>query len=587
MIDVSAKINQARAQFESGKPEQARALLERALRQNPGHPDLANAMSLVLLAMGRLDLALYHAEKAVQGRPKDAGFQQNLGNALAQLSRGEEAEQAFNRALSLDPRATGARLGLSHALRHRYRFAEATDHLREALKTQPGDPDFLGALGPLLLKQANVEEAVEVLEQGLARRPGDCGCAAGLAHCLNYLPEADPARVLAAHRTMGQAYAAQRPTRWTIFPNTREPDRRLRIGLLSGDFLQHAIAFFIEPFLTHHDRASLEVICYSTGTREDEVTARLKKLAAGWKDLKAASFEARAKAIREDKVDVLIDLAGNVAGHNIPALVMKPAPVQANYLGYPATTGLAEIDYRIVDSLTDPAGSDSHACEKLVRIDPSFLCYRPPDDPPDVGPARPTGPITFGSFNSAPKINRAVIAAWARLLNQTPGSRLLLKALEFYDEALSPDVLRRFDAAGVDPARIQVHRVKWTFREHLETYRDIDIALDPFPYNGTTTSFESLFMGVPVVTLRGDRHVSRVSAAILTNLGLPEFIAAGEDDYISIAKSLADEPARRAELRSTLRPRLLASTLCDGPVLASRLSAAIRTMWREWCSRPG
>ncbi|MBX3377073.1 MAG: tetratricopeptide repeat protein [Phycisphaeraceae bacterium] len=584
MADVFPKIEQARQHVEAGRIEQARALLDRALRQNPGHPDLCNAMSLVLQSASRFDQALFFAERAAEARPNDPGYRQNLANILAQLGRAEPAEAQYRAALALNPAATGARLGLSHILRLTYRFAESTAQLEDALRTTPNDVELFSALAPLLLKQARVEDAVAAARRGLELDPHHHGCAAALAHCLNYMPGADPAEVLAAHRVAGGGYSAQAKSRYTSHNVQPDPDRRLRIGLLSGDLRRHAITFFLEPFIEHHDRAAFELACYSTCPHEDEVSASIKKRVALWRSLAGAAPETIASAIHKDRVDILIELFGHAAGHQIPVVVMKPAPVQADFLGYPATTGIPEIDYRFVDSLTDPPGAERFASEHLIRLDPSFLCYSPMPGAPPCG--RTGDGLTFGSFNSAPKLNAGVFRTWASILSRVPRSRLILKCLEFNDPALPSAILARFAEHGVDPARIECLRFTSTVTDHLAVYHGVDIALDPFPYNGTTTTFDALFMGVPVVSLRGDRHVARVSSAILTNLGHPELIAQSQDQYIDIATSIAADPARLRLYRDTLRARLLASSLADGPAFAARLSGALRSIWHEWCARP-
>lgn len=585
MIDVSAKIQQARQFYEAGKAEQARALLARALQQTPGHPDLSNAMSLVLLGLGQFDLAVYHAERAAQGRADDAGVLTNLGNALAQKGDNARAIAAYRRALAAGPDPGGTRLGLSHALRMECRFTEAADELKTALARTPDDADLTAALAFLLLKMARVEEAAATARRGLERWPTDQGCAGALAHGLNYMPGASGPEVLAAHQACGAELARQHPVLWNAYPNSRDPERRLRIGLLSYDLSRHAVAYFIEPFLRHRDRASLEVVCYFTGPREDEVSVRLKGLADGWKHFKSTPHRRVAETIGADAVDVLIELAGFASNNSLPVLAMRPAPVQVNYLGYPSTTGLPGIGHRIVDSTTDPAGYDSHCSERLTRIDPSFLCYQTPADAPPPRPASssPSGSVTFGSFNSAPKINRGVIATWARLLREVPGSRLLLKAFEFNDPALAPDMLARFEAEGITRDRIEIVQLLGRYSDHLALYHRVDIALDPFPYNGTTTTFEALQMGVPVVTIRGDRHVSRVSSMILGNIGAPELVATDTEEYLRIARDLAADSGRRSSFHATLRDRLTASPLCDGPAYARRMTSAIREMWRRWC----
>lgn len=584
MADVFPKIEQARQHVEAGRIEQARSVLDRALRQSPGHPDLCNAMSLVLQAGLRFDQALFFAQRAAEARPKDPGYRQNLANIFAQLGRAELAEREYRAALALNPAATGARLGLSHVLRLTYRFAESTAQLEEALRTTPGDVELYSALSPLLLKQARVEDAVAAAHRGLELDPRHHGCAAALAHCLNYFPGAEPAAVLDAHRAAGAGYSAQAKSRYTSHNVTPDPDRRLRIGLLSGDLCRHAITFFLEPFIEHHDRESLEIACYSTCPHEDAVSASIKKRVGSWRSLAGAEPAAIASAIHNDRVDILIELFGHAAGHQIPVVVMKPAPIQVDFLGYPATTGIPEIEYRIVDSLTDPPGMDRFAGEQLIRLDPSFLCYSPLPGAPSC--ARSGEQLTFGSFNSAPKLNMEVFKTWAAILSRVPESRLVLKCLEFNDPALAPEVIRRFAALGIDPARIECLRFTSTVTDHLAIYHNIDVALDPFPYNGTTTTFDALFMGVPVVSLQGERHVARVSSAILTTLGCPDLIAKSPDHYVDIAATLATDSARLRSYRETLRSRLHASPLADGPAFAARLSVALRTIWRQWCARP-
>lgn len=589
MIDVSAKIQQARQLFELGKHEQARASLARALQQTPGHPDLSNAMSLVLLGMSQLELALYHAERAVQGRPKEAGYLTNLGNALSQLGRIAKALDAYTRAVAIDPASVAARLGMSHMLRMSNRFTESLEQLHEALKVAPQDQDVLSSIAFLLVKMGRADEAAAAAERALLLHPNDHACASAAAHALNYAVSGNGSNVRLAHERFGALLARMYPRRWGSFSNSPTPDRRLRIGLLSHDFYRHPISYFIEPLLRHHDRSAFEIICYFTGPYGDDITARLKPLADGWRHLPVTLYSKIADEIHKDGVDILIELAGMVANNNLPVLAMQPAPIQVDYMGYPSTVGLATIGHRIVDGITDPPGTESHSSERLSRIDPSFLCYQAPFDAPEVG-VRTRGELTaswdftFGSFNSLPKINQPVISAWARILQAVPRSGLLLKALEFDDPYLVKDVAARFEAAGVAQGRVRMLGLKAGYVDHLELYRQVDIALDPFPYNGTTTTCEALWMGVPVVTVTGDRHVARVSTMILQNLGASELIASDTEGYCRVATSLAADSARLAEYRRTLRDRMAASVLCDGPAYARRMEGALRNIWQEWCA---
>jgi predicted O-linked N-acetylglucosamine transferase (SPINDLY family) len=335
-----------------------------------------------------------------------------------------------------------------------------------------------------------------------------------------------------------------------------------------------------------HDPAQAQVFCYSAVTNADAITEELKGLAPKWRDVARISDQEIESYVRGDQIDILVDLAGHTSGSRVFALSRRIAPVQISYLGYPNTTGIPAIDYRIVDSLTDPQGAEQFYTEKLIRLDPCFLCYQPPAaDLPDVKapPSAVGARITFGSFNSAQKLVEPVVAAWSALLKEIPGSRLLLKSFAFDSAPTRRDFLKHFEQQGIAADRIEIRGSAESRADHLAAYHDVDIALDTFPYCGTTTTCEALLMGVPVVTLEGRTHAGRVGVSLLTNIGLPELIATSIDDYLQKAVSLARDPARIAALRPTLRDRLLRSPLCDAPKFMRRLESAYREAWRHWC----
>jgi predicted O-linked N-acetylglucosamine transferase (SPINDLY family) len=352
-----------------------------------------------------------------------------------------------------------------------------------------------------------------------------------------------------------------------------------RIGFVSPDLRTHPVAFFLEPLLEGLDRLRMEVFVYHQSVQEDATTARLRA-AAGPERWRAKSWVNAAglvAAIRADRIDVLVDLAGHTADQQLLALAARPAPVQVTWLGYPNTTGLAAMDYRIVDSITDPAGAEALATERLVRIDPCFLCYRPVRGV--EGERRENGPLTFGSFNNPAKLSGATVALWSRVLNEAPGSRLVLKGKALEAEGARRHVLGAFSRHGVAPERIELRGHTASLEEHLAGYGGIDVALDPIPYNGTTTTCEALWMGVPVVALRGDRHAARVGASILSAAGVPELIAESEEAYVGLARELAGDTGRRGEYRGTLRRRVEASALCDERAFAARFAGALREVW--------
>ena len=509
----------------------------------------------------------------------------NLGNALGRTGQGDGAAAAFEGALARHPGIVEARLGLANVRRVQRRYAEAAEHARAALAMAPGDPHLISLHAALLMSLGRTDETARLTGEGFARTP-NLELASLHAHALNYLPGITARQVRAAHEAVGRLLATSNPRDVRPFTNSRDPDRRLRIGILSPDLRRHSVAFFLEPWLERFDRAALEVCCYPTSEEEDAVSARLRRLATAWHNVSGQDDGAIAQRIRSDAVDILIETAGLTQGHRLAVMSFRPAPVQVTMVGYPSTTGVAAIDARIVDSFTDPPGAELDCVESLVRIDPCFLCYRPPEEAPPVSPARDGDLITFGCFNAAPKINTPLLELWARVVSAVPGSRLVLKALDFDEPAVREGVLSRLVAAGVDASRVAILPSVPGLREHLARYAEVDIALDTFPYHGTTTTLEALWMGVPVVTLAGDRHASRVGVTLLANAGISDLIASSADRYVAIAAALAADAPRRAALRAGLRSRLEASPLCDAPAYALRLDAALRDLWRRWCARP-
>ena len=352
----------------------------------------------------------------------------------------------------------------------------------------------------------------------------------------------------------------------------------MRIGYVSGDFKRHSVANFLLPVFTHHDRRVFEIHCYSNNVSDDDVTGRLMGAVDHWRRISGLDDEVAAKMIAEDGIDILVDLSGHTAHNRLSLFARQPAPVQVTWLGYPGTTGVAAIGYRLVDSITDPPGdSDSYYCEKLIRLDPGFLSYAPLDPAPEpVLRPNGNGRIRFGSFNNPAKLSPATLDLWGRLMNEVEGSVLVLKGRPFADPQVRRMLLKRFLERGIPEERIVLLEHIAAPDQHMGAYGEIDIALDPFPYNGTTTTCEAMWMGVPVVTLLGNRHSSRVGASLLTQVELTDLIAADEAEFIRIAADLAADAERRAILRQTLRGRMKASPLCDGPGLTRRLEESFR-----------
>ena len=535
---------------ERGDLDEALICLRRALELNPDLPATLNNLSVVLKDLGRHEEAVASCHRALQLRPDYASAYNNLGLALANQGRLDEAVAAYGRAIQLQPDLSGVHSNLGKALADQGRITEAVTSLR--------------------------------------RTPESAEAHCNLLLALHYASDTDPQALAAEHRRWDEIHAKPLAGLIGVHGNTRDPERRLRVGYVSPDFREHAVAFFIEGPLAAHDREKVEVFCYADSTRADGFTARFRGSVAHWRQITGKSDPQVAEMIRGDAIDVLVDLAGHSAGNRLLVFARKPAPVQVTYLGYPDTTGMAAMDFRLTDAHADPAGMTEHLHrEDLVRLPDTAWCYQPAAEAPLVGelPALHTGRVTFGCFNAMAKITGEMLALWARLLEQVPDSRMLLKNAALGEPSVRERVRGAFEKAGIGPERVGLLVRTRTVAEHLGAYGAVDLALDTHPYHGTATTCEALWMGVPVVTLAGRTHVSRVGVSLLESAGLPELIAADAEAYLEIAANLAGDIPRLSALRATLRERLRGSRLTDGVRFARNVEEAYRQMWRAWCAK--
>ena len=457
---------------------------------------------------------------------------------------------------------------------------------RRALTIDPNYAVAHNNLGNLLKDDGKLDEAVACYRSALAINPDLASTHSNLLLSMHYGAAFTPEEIFAESRDWDAAHATPRAERIRPLQNTPDPERRLRIGYVSPDFRAHSVSFFVEPLLASHDRGTVEVFCYAEVPCPDEITERLQVLADGWRSTVGLTDADLAQRIREDRIDILIDLAGHTAGNRLLAFAERPAPVQVTWLGYGATTGMTEMDYRLTDAVVDPVEeAGKFYSETLARLPHAFLCYAPPTEAPEVAPlpALSNGQITFGSFNNPSKTGPETVGVWAQVLHEVPGSRLLMKSNQLRDESLCEIFREQFAAHGIAGARIEFMPKIPALSDHLAAYGRVDIALDPFPYNGATTSLEAAWMGVPMIALRGDRFVSRMSASILTQLDLTDLLADTAEDYVERAAALARDTEHLADLRRQLRPRMRASPLCDAQTFVRDLEAAYRDMWRCWC----
>ncbi|WP_109117104.1 tetratricopeptide repeat protein [Azospirillum sp. TSO22-1] len=560
---------------ERGDLDAGIAHLRQAVARKADYADAFNNLGIALQRKGDLEGALEALARAARNGTEHAAAYNNLGAVLLDLARWEQAAAAFASALAIDPALGAAFSNRGNALKDLDRYEDACASYRRALVAVPDLSDAANNLGVTLQLQGRIDEAIAFLRLGLTLDPDREDTRSNLLLSLNYSAAVTPEELAEEHREYGRRHGR------AAGPAPVPADatgRRLRVGYVSADFRSHSVARFLEPLLLNHDRGRVEVFCYANVTRPDGLTARLQGLADHWRNIVGRSDAEAADMVRADGIDALIDLSGHTGGQRLGIFAGRAAPVQATWLGYPNSSGLPAMDLRFTDALTDPPGAaDALHAERLVRIDGGFLCYQPPAAAPDEGepPRLDAGHPTFGSFNNLAKMSDAALAAWGEILRRVPDARLVLKHLGLRCARTREHVLARLARAGIDTARVDLQRWRDGEAEHLAVYRDVDVALDSFPYNGTTTTFEALWMGVPVVTLAGDRHAARVGLSILEPLGLGEMVAADAADYVERAVALARAPERLSELRRTLRRRLCHSTLTDGPGFARRFEAAL------------
>jgi protein O-GlcNAc transferase len=612
-----AWLNMGHALRGLGQPDEAVSCYERAARLRPEDPGPLAELAALLMHRGELDAAVARYEQALRLWPDCVGAYSNMGLALMALGRLEEARLSFELALYLQPDLAEAHNNLGLALLNQGRVAEARLRFEQAIQLRPDlvdaqnnlglacnaqgepdqalasfehavrtDPNHFGALTNLanaFKDQGRAAEAIACYRKALASRPDDAPVHSNLLLAMQYQSGADPGEILAEARRYARQHAEPLAGAIEPHPARSAAGRRLRIGYVSADFREHPVASFLEPILAAHDRHRFEIVCYADVPRPDATTRRLQGHADHWRSLIGLSDAQAAGRIRQDDIDILVDLAGHTGGNRLRAFARKPAPIQVSYLGYLGTTGLSAMDYTITDAHADPPGlSEAHYQEPLIRLPECGFCYAP-GPAPEVNPeppARQSGQVTFGCLNNPAKVSDEVLAVWSRVLAAVPGSRLLIRSGAGRSaEERTRDLLT---ACGIATERLGFAGRTATRFAYFELYHAVDIALDPFPYNGVITTCDALWMGVPVIGLAGRMSVSRQGVRFLRAVGLDELLAETLEDYVRIATALAGDLARLADLRSGLRERMNRSPLMDAGRLTRDLETAYVGIWKNW-----
>lgn len=577
---MDAQLAEGLGHHQSGRLADAERCYRALLTRQPQHADALHLLGVIAYQVGQVPASIELISRAIAIEPTAGLYFNNLGNALRRAGRIGEAAGAYEKAVELQPDHAEAWGNLGTIRRDQAMFEESILAYERALRLKPGFASARGDLATVLKDQGRVEEAISAYREALRADPTLVGPHSNLIYCLHASDHVAPERLSEEHIAWAKMHASQ--IKRHDHRNAREPDRRLRIGYVSGDLRDHPVARFIRPLLVERNRESFEITCYSTGTKSDEVTESLRATADAWYDATGATDAQLADGVRQHQIDILVDLGGHTGGGRLLAFARKPAPVQVTYLGYPNTSGLAAMDYRLTDALADPVGqTDAWHTESLIRLDGCFLAYTLVDELPILERDRANRPVTFGSFNNLAKISPTTLKLWTDVLNAMPDARMIIKATSLGDSPTMDRARKRFADAGLPMDRVELLGPARSQSEHLSTYARIDVALDTFPYNGTTTTCEALAMGVPVVSLSGRHHASRVGLSILSAAGFPNWSTPDPKRYVQIACELANQPVM------DLRAKLRSSILCDGKRLVRSVEQAYRDAWKRWCNEGG
>lgn len=603
------------------KPTEAIKNLKQAIELKPDYAQAYNRLGILYLELKLSAKAIATFQRYLQLQPDDTAALNNLGNAYYQQGQFTEAISCYRRSLQLNPENALTLYNLANALQETHKTDEAVRLYQYALTREPGWPEAynnlgivyqnmglldkaiagfekaldiqpnyaeaLNNLGIVYGHQGRITAAISCYRKALRIKPGYSECHSNLVFGLNYDPNTTQEDIF-SQACQWWTQHGQPITGRFAHANSREPNRRLKIGYVSADFRRHPVGFFFLPLVKAHDRNSFEAFCYTDIRQPDELTEQIKSSADHWTATTGFSDLEVAEKIYTDRIDILIDLAGHTANNRLLVFARKPAPIQVNWLGYVNTTGLAAMDYRITDGMVDPVTENNrYHSEIIIRLENGFFCFAPPSKSPPVGelPAKKHGYLTFGSFNKLSKINKEVIALWSHLMHRLPGSRLRLMAKPLADASTRNRYLALFQANGIPSNRIEMVTYTPSYYDYLNQYSQIDISLDPFPHNGHTTTCDSLWMGVPVMTLRGDRYASRMGASILARLQLEAFISDTKEAYLQSIVNLATDWDRLQELRLDLRKRFTSSPIHDAKRFAREMESAFRDIWRRWCRK--
>jgi protein O-GlcNAc transferase len=566
-----------------GKLHEAEMCYRKALNINPTSADILCNLGSSLQEQGKADEAIACYRQALDANPSDINSLNNLGVSLQTNGKLEEAKECFEKTIAVRPDYTRAYINLGMVYYDYGNFAQALSIYEQALKIDPDYSEALFSIGVALQALCKPQEALSYYRRAAAINGDYQKNQDNLLMSLQFIPGVSLEDLYVAHVRFGKQFEKNLKPHWPDHANNRDPDRRLKIGYVSGDFRMHAVSYFIEPVFAQYDKLKFEVFCYSNSAKRDAFTERLIAAVDHWQPCVSMSDDLLAQRIVDDGIDILVDLAGHTAHNRLLTFARKPAPIQITYLGYPGSSGLSAMNYRITDSYAEP-GNDQYYTEKLLRLPDSMWCYRPAQDMPDMTPlpALGKGYVTFGSFNNVNKLGEDCIKLWAALLRSLPTSHLLMVTVP--EGEVRDRLTRQFVTMGIAAERLTFYG-KLPSHEFRLLLQQVDITLDPFPVNGATTTCESLWLGVPVLSLIGERFLSRAGLSVLSAAQVPDFAVASAADYIKTATLLANNLPLLADIRAGLREHLKTTPLLDHQRFTQNLERLYREIWSSWCNR--
>ena len=578
--ELLKKFQLANAFYQKSDLVKAQSLYQEILSEQPNHADSNFFLGLLAFNQNLYQQSEILIRKAVTLCPSEIRYLMGFGILCLHIGKFQEAADTFSKAVKLEPHDVEPLYNLGTALQKLARFKEAEECFTKALSLKPNHLGVLNNMGNVQLGLCEIERANDYFLDAFKQNTGNLNVLSNTLLNYNYFANLSPTEIFKKHKEAAIYF----PDKQNELAPVKKKNKKIRIAYLSADFKTHSVAYFLLPLLKNHDRKTFEVFCFYNGDKVDTTTKEFQSLSDHFQGIRSLNDKDLRDLVIESEIDILIDLSGHTANNRLAVFANRAAPIQITWLGYPHSTGIPEMDIRIVDNISDPSpDSEPFNTEKLVRLPHGFLCYEGNNEIPYTKqpPCIDNGFITFGSFNNLAKVNKNVIKAWSDILLTIPNSKIIIKSKQLSEASVHQLYLSYFESFGVSSDRVTMLAMLPSTADHLSIYNQIDIALDTFPYNGTTTTCEAMWMGVPTTTFIGDRHSARVGASIMTHSGFDELISNDQEAFVSDTIALANQPERLKSLRNDMRIRMQNSDLCNAHQFAQEIEHEFKLAYSE------